>query len=386
MERYRKIISGVTPILQLLEKGAKPEDIKTAVVETLEPFFQNKGILEKLAIEHLIPDAITLSRLEGDEFFFAMFSKCLNTYRSAKATDTATCFKSIALLEPQIANSQTKFWSVMNLEVDKSTLGLEEFLHECLRNIGDFIENLAKPYLKQLLVQVRIERQTEATDVDLLDLGNIINELIEKTDYSELFCPKPWNIRLNQWRNISYHGTAKVVKDEIVCWYGGPTKLTEVRFSRVEMLQAVKTVYTILITLKLAYSIFVIDNLKEISKLASFSNGRAETDFISFASGLASQGFEIVNYNESKEETSLVVQDKTKLDVNQRRIHTTQFLYMIWELSKSKVVSVEYRENDGTPNLRTKVSGAVCEKVSNGELDFLDIARNFAAENLKKPK
>jgi len=105
-------------------------------------------------------------------------------------------------------------------------------VHECLRNIGDLTEGLIKPYLKVLLRQIKIGDGIEGLveNINTLDLGQIVNELIQN-DYTDLLVPAPWNIRLNQWRNIAYHHSAKIVDNKIVCWYGiPPTTLVQIRF------------------------------------------------------------------------------------------------------------------------------------------------------------
>ena len=65
---------------------------------------------------------------------------------------------------------------------------IEEFLHESLRNIGDIIEGLTKPYLKALLHQIKIMKgiKTSIKEIDSLDLGTIIRELIQTSGYAGL--------------------------------------------------------------------------------------------------------------------------------------------------------------------------------------------------------
>jgi hypothetical protein len=385
MERYGKIIWRVAPILALIEQGLMPKDIKEEVIKSLEPFFDNKKLLNDFAIAVLIPESITLTKLEENKSFFEAFKQCLSVYRSAKLKDTLRCYGSIALLEPQIAQSLSKFWSVLNLEVNKSTLRLDEFLHECLRNIGDLIEDITKPYLKSLLLQIRIARgdKDRSANIDSLDLGNIINELIQKSGFPELFSPMPWNIRINQWRNIARHGTAKTNGDEIVCWYGKAPNITEVQLTREDMIKVVNTINMVYLTLKLAYTIFTVDNIEEVKKHVKFTKVREESEFTAFASALASQGFEIIEYNATIEEARLVVKDRSSMDPNMRRLHATQFLFPVWNLSKSKDAVVEYWERNGTPNLRVRINSNICEKVFDGELDVLTIAKEMEILDLK---
>lgn len=147
MEKYERIISTTneSPLLKMIELGLKPQEIKEAVIKSLEPYFDNKEILEQFAIEALVPESINLLKLKKDKWFFEIFKKCLFTYRSAKNKDPQSCFESFALWQSRISRSISKFWSVLHLELNKNVLDIEEFFHECLRNIGDIIEGLTKP-------------------------------------------------------------------------------------------------------------------------------------------------------------------------------------------------------------------------------------------------
>jgi len=240
-KKYERIVSaikGESPFLKMIKLGLKPKEIKEAVIESLEPYFDNKDVLEQLAIKALLPESVNLLKLQKEKWFFALFEKCLFSYRSAKSKNQQVCFESFALWQSQILQAVSKYWSVLHLEFDKKFLEIEEFLHECLGNIGDIAEGIMKPYLKVLLHQIRIANgiKTSFQDVNSLDLGQIVNELIEKSNYADLFMPPPWNVRLNQWRNIAYHHTAKPENNTIVCWYGKAPNIKRIRLSRKELL------------------------------------------------------------------------------------------------------------------------------------------------------
>lgn len=386
MERYKKIIASTSPILKLIEEGFTPDEIKEGVIELLNPYFENKKLLNTFAIEQLIADSITLEKIKEDGRFVGVLEKILLIYRLALKKEPTSCYQSIELLEPSIAESQVKFWSILNLEVDKGKLPLYEFLHECLRNIGDFIEGLAKPYLRSLLLQIRITEgmQNSLTNIDQLDLGEIIDELIRKTDFVDFFSPAPWNIRLNQWRNIAHHESAKIENNQIICWYGRAPNIKEARLTREELMSAVKTLYLVFIVLKMAYSLFIFDNIEDISKHVLFSEAREEVDFVPFAAGLASQGFEILNYDVSAEKASLVVKDHASLDIKRRKIHASQFLFPLWLQTNSRTVFVEYCENDGITRCIFTIDTEVCRKYSEGSLDLEELAMAVQRFEIKK--
>jgi len=391
MKKYERIIASIkeeSPLLKMIESGLKPEEVKEAVIESLEPYFDNKDILEQLAIDALVPESLNLLKLQKDNWFFGMFEKCLATYRSAKSKDPQSCLESCALWQPQILQSLSKYWSVLHLEVDKSNLEIEELLHECLRNIGDIIESLTKPYLKTLLHQIRIANgiKTVLGDIDSLDLGTIVSKLIQKSGYGDLFMPPPWKITLNQWRNIAYHNTAKIENSEIICWYGKTPNIKEIRLSRSELLQVVQTAFDVYETMRLAHTLFFVDNSNEINRFFPPVELRDEAEFLNFATGLASQGFEVVEFKKNADETRLVVKDVSNLDPDQRRFHASQFLFPLWLFTKSKQVTVEYRVKNNTPNLLISVNSSICEKIYNQELEPLALARMMKMVDLKTNK
>lgn len=390
MKKYEKILSAIkeqSPLLKMIQLGLKPEQIKEAVIETLEPYFYNKDVLERLAVVCLIPDSISLLRLQEDTWSFKMFKKCLTTYGSAKTNEPQRCFESCALWQPQILQSVSKFWSVLHLEVDKSTLGIEDLLHECLSNIVDVIEALMKPYLKALLHQARTAKGITSTlgDIDSLDLGKIIDELIQTTDYPDLFMPPPWNIKLNQWRNIAAHHTAKTDDGMIICWYGKAPNIKEIQLYRDELLQVVHTIFNLYRTVKLAHDLFFVDNIKEIEKFSPAEEGlRDEAEFLNLATSLASQGFEIVEYNRNEDEAKLVIRDFSDYEPKKRRFHASQFVLFLWVVTRSRKLVVEYRERDGTPNLLAKADSTICKMVYSGELEPSSLAQKMELVDLKR--
>jgi len=136
-------------------------------------------------------------------------------------------------------------------------------------------------------------------------------------------------------------------------------------------------------TLTLAYSLFFIDNIRDIDKYSPSTEVRDEAEFLNFATGLASQGFEIVDYKKNPHEANLVVKDTSSLDPNKRRIHASQFVFALWLLSRSKRVTVEYRQKDNTPNLLVSANSSDCEKIHNGELELFALARKIKLIDLK---
>jgi hypothetical protein len=84
--------------------------------------------------------------------------------------------------------------------------------------------------------------------------------------------------------------------------------------------------------------------------------------------GLLSQGFEVVAFQRDEKESKLVVRDMTSLDPDKRKIHTVQFVDLLWRYAKSQIVCVEYIEQDGTPNFRTSATADLFAKIEKEHL------------------
>lgn len=389
MPKYDRIIPSIklkTPFFEMIQRGFNPEDIKEAVVEILSPYFENKSLVGHHAIDLLSPESVILARLQNNPLFLDGFENCLLIYRSAKATNSQSCFESFAWWQPQVILSLSKFWTILHLEVDKSNLEIEEFLHECLRNIGDIIEGLTKPYLKILYHQLKIAqgRVPPPKKVDSMKLGQIVNEFVKRGILASLLVFPPWNIPLNQWRNIAYHHSAEIQNNEIVCWYGRSPNIKEVKLSTDELLQVVQIISDVFVSLKLAHTLFYIDNFEDISRFSIPPyKEREESGFLNLAVALASQGFEILEYNKSQDEARIVVRDVSNLDPANRRFHASQFLLPLWLLTESKRLVLEYRERDNTPNLLVSTFSDICEKIYNSELEITELAKTMSIVDLK---
>ncbi len=68
MEKYERIISAIkeeSPLLKMIQQEIKPEEIKEAIIVSLEPYFDNKNILENFAIDELISESVNYPRLKS---------------------------------------------------------------------------------------------------------------------------------------------------------------------------------------------------------------------------------------------------------------------------------------------------------------------------------
>lgn len=387
MNKFKKVVAGVrkfSSLLQLVEAGLSTAEIKKGVIETLEPYFQNHEVLE-LAIPELVPEAVSLVKLQEDSWALKSFKQCLETRRLAQAIAGEESLRDCALWEPTVLKGLSNYWSALHLEVPKSELSIEEFTYEAFRNIGTIIEGPMQPYLRELLHQVRLVRRISkpATGLNSMDLGDVVAELVGKTHTSDIFKPPPWGVRLNQWRNIAQHLTFQVEDEIIVCWYGKETNIKEIRLSRNELWVALQKIYAVFCALKLSRTIFFIDNVKVIEKFLPDLNFPPESEILSFASSAAVQGFEVVDVQLNKEQATAILLDVSDLDPNDRKFHASQFAYLLWACTNRPCATVEYREKNGTRSLITTAWAKDCERISRGEIKFCELANLVELIDLK---
>lgn len=390
MEIIKRILRAIGEeciLYKIIQHGVKPIEIKNAIIELFNPYFENKQILEKFSIEILVPEMINLLRLQVDNWLFIIFEEYYEVFKEAKRVDKNKCFESFAYWHHEIIDANSRFWSIHNLELDKNNLPDSEMIFECFRNIGDIIEGLNKSYLKNLLCQLKIVNGTAQAfqDIGNIDLGEIVNQLIKLSKFQELFSPPPLKISINQWRNIAYHHDFKLVNDVIFLWYGKGKKRVELMIPKKDILQIAGTIFNCFKLQKLAYTLFFVDNIEAINKfLPNLDDSlRFESLFINIASGIASQGFEIINLEQNPGEAKLIVKDLTDLNSNERCIHASQFLYSLWLMTKAKKLIVEYRENDGVPKVLFKINSDICEQIYRGGIEFPDMGEKMDIITLK---
>lgn len=372
----------------MAEGGLTPEQIREAAVEQLEPYFENREALVRQVSDVLLPDAITVARLEMTGWGAEMLAHCLETHRAAKSVAPTESFEAVRSWFLPTMQGLSAFWSQYHLQHDLDELELEEFVHECKQLIGTTVEGVMKPQLKLLLHQLRLSRRRPVTaaQLDALRLGSVVDELATHSGYPELFAPPPWGLRLHDWRNVAQHHSTAVEGREIVCLYGPPNNPSEIRLRREELATLVRFLGMIQVILATASAIYHLDNLDEIRALGPPPVGltvRPESELLQFQVALGRQGFELLHVDWETTAATAVIRDLTEGDPLSRAVHASQFVVTLWSHTRAERVTVEYREKDGTPRLRARALGRDCERIARGEIPFADLIDLVEITDLK---
>ena len=384
---YQKLLESVrATVLAPSEFGITPEEVKQVIIHILSPYFENQEILIENAIPILAPEAVNISRINKDEWADRMLTNILGDYRRATQKDKTASFIGFANLYSRVLQSNSEYISLINLSTNLDELSLEDFKFEAFRGIGTLIEANIQPYLKGLLLQIRIRRGNSNPDngLETMKLGDVINELIQVSDYKELFAPPPWGIRLGQWRNMAQHHNTRVENDLIIGTYDVGNISKEIVLTREEIVSALKRITSILSILKGANSVYFIDHENEIRTYITQPAGVIRTDakIFSLASSLATQGFELVDISIDGNSVIAILRDVTETPQNatkseyiqKRIIHSSQFVYEIWAYFSAEEITISHFDKNDKLRCLITGNGSDCEAVNNGEILFEDLA------------
>lgn len=377
--KSHSVLRGVrafSPLLQAYEAGYTTEEIKSSVIDALTPEFKNAAMLDRYGIDLLTVEAVNVAKIRNSDWASDVFDQCLHIRRQHLANDADDCAKTCALWEEPIGKALSFYWSAVRLEHEKVDLPLDEFAYELFRNIGGLIEGTLQVYLKELLhLAQRSQGESVAfTDIDSLDLGTTVRLVGEKASIATYLTLSPWNVPLNQWRNIAQHFSMDSSGSLIVCRYGARHQHS-ITLTRPELLDVARSLFLLFSTIRTAQTIFALDNADTlVSHCKGFVRKEVDLQF-QFAVGAASQGFEVVELEVSEESAKAVLADVTAQEPNARSIHASQFVYPLWIATRSQRLIIDYRAKSGTITLRTIAKAEDCEKVFDYTEDFAYLAR-----------
>jgi hypothetical protein len=392
VKKFEKILEGLkdkSPLPILFENGYTPVTIKAEIVETFTPYFQNTSYLDKYAIDYLVSDWINFLQIsikhpgiEND------IKSVLTSYEQAKRLSYDHTIDVLSKLIPLHLESGNKYWSFLNLEVDKKDLEIYEFCQTSMKDISDIIEGLTKSlYIENVLInKIRRGKPIDISKAVSNKLGNLIQDLIDNSDYGSLFIVPRENLKISDWRNIAAHHTYSIAENTIKCESGEGVNKISFDLTRGELFERINYCMRTNQVLNMAHKIFGYDNLPEISKRLEKDRkiDRPEIGFLMFSSALMSQGFEIKNISYDSEKAFLELIDLTSDNPRDRGIHSSQFLNQLWLVTNSKYLEIKYFKNDDLLFLTSSIGSEIFEHMQiDQRMDVTFFAENvsFKIEN-----
>ncbi len=356
---------------KLAGHGVAPGAIKAAIIEVLEPYFEHRDLLVEHAVRYLGNEAMNVLRFRDDRSSIETMRGAIAIYRRAKTSHPDRCFEIIGDWQAAVLKGLSDYWSQYQLETNTDRLELEEFAIETGRMIGGLIESTIQPLIRELVAQVELAEGRDSTLAALrvVNFGGCISKLRDAGVLPDACSPPPWAIPLNQWRNMAQHHDFEVRNGAIVGTYGPETNRRTITLTRGEMLEAAIRFSRLYGALNVARSIFFFDNLEAVHKALPVIPLRTDTQALQLATSFATQGFVLEDLAIDEQAARVVVSDATDGPTLTRSIHSSQFLFVIWQSFPRDALSVEFRSRDGSVVARFGSEGEVCQAISDGTCD-----------------
>lgn len=234
--------------------GRKSEDI----INTLEPYFQNKENIYKFSNEGQIIRAYAYLIKYGH---FSLGIKeillCYNDTLQINKEDTISIFA----VTMETASSKENIMHSARKST-QSTDNIHDIVLSRFRLIGDILEVSVKYIIIEILALLKLK--SESVDYRQLmntNFGSAIQYFLDKNKLKELMLTSPVRIRLSDWRNIAQHHSFIVQKKEIICEY---KKNNKFRLSLNELNDYVYQIVHVSNMLNIARVFFFYDNFDDI--------------------------------------------------------------------------------------------------------------------------
>lgn len=374
------------PLAEFYRAGFSPADARASAERLVAPYVESRARLPEVPMELLFQYArqVATAIRHGKE------PALLGTQRIYRATYRrlpVECLHLFVREEEALSSADLIFWNLFHLERDRAELELEEFAHETLSVLGAVLEGLMKPVILALAGQVELEAgKTPTTNMSFGKALDIVSR-----EFSEVSAFELAGVRINQWRNIAQHLSHAVQGETIVCRYGSDNQHS-VRVTRAQLNAVLLGASHLWTALKVGRELFFLDHFEDLRREgldSQLENQRPEARLATIAGGLASQGFALADVSITSEWSSIVVQEMSDLPTRDRMIHASQTIFPLGQLCPVPMLSVTYREKDGTAALLVIAPLEVVTKaVESGdlaaaleEMTFVDMKRPETTEN-----
>ncbi len=344
IDKYIKEKDEKGIILELYELGLTQKEIEEFIVETHKPYLRSKTILRANIIAYMSQSIDSLLHILSCNDCKLLFEKYLDIFWQAKEKNPKSCFKSYQYWQKEVLEATSKIVTIINIDRDRSKMKLHEFTEDVFTKIGKIIEKCIQPYLRILLYLENITKNENpsALDIKNLDFGLIVNELIELKIFNNLLRPPPWNLKLNDWRNIPKHDKYSVKDNKIICKYKKPLKEKEIVLYQPELWKLFLWVNNIFSILRLAHSLFFLDNMEEIKPYWENVQLRRESSILDLFNALSTFGFKVTNYSIENDIIKLTLKEVSKLEPDGRLNDLLFLVRPIWYKTRKRFINIEY--------------------------------------------
>lgn len=238
------------------------DELKKVIWQELSPYFSNKNNFELcFSLDQIINEYNLFISNKDNPYFLSVFNSFFTIYKESKNNNYKMTFQTLSKELGAITKAIQNYAEVGNLEQDKNVERLDLFAKLCFRDIGDILEGSIKQFAKLIFtLSCRDELKKEK---DKTSFGTMINVLLKK-DLENCYIFKPYNITINQLRNISYHKDYVTDNEKklIICKYASNKLL---KLTRDQLLDIAIMVNKLYLAHKVSYELFLMDNISEIN-------------------------------------------------------------------------------------------------------------------------
>ena len=287
----------------LLDAGATPAQVKEAIIALLSPYVEDKELLRQLSVTVLANEAACVGQLSSRPDWKSLLDLAFFIRRGAIKTNKIKSFEIITAFEIPIEQAQKKYFLQIIFEQSKKGLNNDEYAFEMFRLIGALIESTIQPFMKELYCLSLIGKGLPVDPATVLrtDFGRIVEQFEKLLDDSCFLSPPPWNVRLNQWRNIAQHHSYVVRGESIVAHYGRSDPPHHIELSREELFAVSKELIRRLGALKSSREITTLNHLNELSPLLPVTERDVYCIATELSAAFSTQGFTLTDLTESNE-------------------------------------------------------------------------------------
>lgn len=295
----------------LLGENLTADQVRERIVQDLSPYFEKRANLELVVSQYdlLVFEYTFWLRMRSVDWFEPALESMLDQLRAARSVNRDECFRTLAEWLPTVGDALQKAMETFHLEQDKSDERLNFLARVCFREIGEMIEGSLQPYMRLLLVMHYISRgkQRPSESVQRKAFGDVTEELLQAGYYDSLYRPKPWGVRINQWRNIAAHSSyrANLTTGMVLCEYGRAGRRKTISLKRDDLVELEKGCHDISYLHKMAFTFFSMDNLQDIIRFSPKVEVSKESLEAYFFESLYTNGFRVVSFDTDEGEMTV---------------------------------------------------------------------------------
>lgn len=265
-------------------------ELKEIVWRELSPYFSNKNNFELcFSLNQIITEYNLFVSNKDNPYFLSAFNSFFSIYKEAKINNFKITFQILSEELSSTSKAIQNYAEVGNLEQDKNVERLDLFAKLCFRDIGDILEGSIKEFAK--LIFILSGGNESHKGKDKTSFGSMINVLLKK-GLESCYIFKPYNITINQLRNISYHKDYVTDNEKklIICKYAS-NKLLEL--TKDQLLDIAIMVNKLYLAHKVSYEFFLMDNISEINSSNQEINITEDSVIITIYEIAYSYGFKV---------------------------------------------------------------------------------------------